>query len=121
MVIIGPESKLVPCVVLSDEFAHLPESPLSDLSFCVSQLAKSVASVCEPLTLVNISARPGKNAKAAHIACLPLTIITLGSKLNVVRKDIVFILSDLSCKQALAVVLSVLPLSSVATQSLIED
>jgi len=84
MVIIRPEAKLVPCVVLSDEFAHLPESPLPNLSFGVSQLAKSVASVGEPFTLVDVPARPGKNSKATHIACLPLTIITLGLKLNVV-------------------------------------
>lgn len=69
---------LIVVCLFSQELAHLPEPALSDPAFGVSQLAKSVSAVGEPLTFVDVSARPGENAETAHVTGLPLAVITLG-------------------------------------------
>jgi len=55
-------------MLLSNKLAHLPEPSLAHFTFGICKLPKPVTPVGQPLTLVNISTWPYKNAETAHIA-----------------------------------------------------
>lgn len=116
MVIIWSESRFAAGCFLSYKLAHLPEASLPHSGFCITQFAESVSSVGEPLAFIHIAARPCEDSEAAHIAGLPLPVITL-----VLEVTGVLVNWDHPSKQTLTVVLSFLPLSSVASLSLIKD
>ena len=92
-----------------------PHSPHAVLDF-----ALAVPPIGQPLASVNVSTRPLKDAKATHVTLLPLAVVELRlcCPFLIILIDI---LCPLSLEVALSVILTVVPLPSVATLPPIED
>ena len=115
VVLFGPKPELPGLAFFSCKFAHLPEAALTHFALCVGQHSLAVATVGEPIAFVNVPARPCKDSEPAHVASLPLTIITL------CFECVATINCNLPRKKALSMILALLPFAGVSTLSLVKD
>lgn len=74
-----------------------------------------MAAIGQPLALVDIPTRPLEHAIATHVALLPLTVVELSLRLGWIA-----LRWPLALEQTLAVILAIVPLTSVAALAPIE-
>jgi len=97
----------------------LPGASLTYLATRRCDFAETVTSVGKPLTLIDVATRPLEHAESGHVSLLPLSVVDdgacswfLGLSMRV---------NNLTFKEALAVVFSLVPLASVPAQTLVKD
>ena len=66
---------------LVDELTHLPSALPANPAHSVRDFALSMTPICQPLSLVDVPARPFEEPEAAHVSLKPLTVVELSFSL----------------------------------------